>query len=91
MAGEAFEIALGVAVQMPIRHIERRIDMRDDSGALVNLGQQHQAIDTGAFDASGMVKRRPDPRFGFPDDGFAPAIELGGLFSHVIHNETARR
>ena len=44
--------------------------MRDDAGALVNLGQQHQAIDAGPFDACGMVKRRPDPRFRFPDDGW---------------------
>jgi hypothetical protein len=39
VAGETFEIALGVAMQMPIRHIERRINVRDDAGALVNLGQ----------------------------------------------------
>src|SRR5437763_3611033 len=32
VADEAFEIALGVAVQVPVRRAERRIDMADDSG-----------------------------------------------------------
>jgi hypothetical protein len=40
----------------------------DDAGTLVHLGQQHQAIDTDALDARGVVKRRPDPGFRFRDD-----------------------
>ena len=87
VTGQAFEIALGVAVQMPVRHIEGRVDALDDPGALVDFGEQHQAIDAGALDPRGMVKRRADPALRFTNHGSPLLFKLG----HLIHNETARR
>jgi len=56
--------------------------MRDDAGPLLNLGQEHPAIDTGALDARGMVKRRPDPALGLFHNGGTLAVKFGHLFGH---------
>ena len=55
------EIALGVAMQVPGGRIVRNGEMLDEAGFGVDLGQEHGAIDTRAFDAAAMVIGRAQP------------------------------
>src|ERR1700736_4204924 len=64
----ALQIALCVAVQIPIGRIERHLYMRNHTSLLIDLGEQGQAVCTGAFDAPHVVIRCAEPFSRFLDN-----------------------
>ena len=74
---DPFEIPLGVAMQVPIWWIKRYVDMRDDAGLFVDLGEQCQTIGTSAFDPRHMMVGRAQPPQGFLGDRKSPGIGRG--------------
>src|SRR5262249_62154013 len=68
------EIALGVAMQVPIGWIKRYFDMWDSAGLFVDLGEQCQTIGANAFDPSHMMIGRAQPPHGFFNDRKSPRI-----------------
>jgi hypothetical protein len=64
---QSLEIALRVAMQVPVGRIKWHIDMWDYARCLIDLSEQHQAIGTTAFDPTHVVIRRPQPGLGLGD------------------------
>jgi hypothetical protein len=59
------EVSLGVAMQMPIRRIERDVNVRDHPRISVDFGKQHQAIGAAALDPAHMMIGCAEPALSF--------------------------
>ena len=68
VARHSFEIVLVIAMEMPVGRVERDFEVRDDASHLVNLGEHHQAVGTGTFDAAHMMIGCAQPPPGLLDD-----------------------
>src|ERR1700730_12555463 len=67
VAHQSPEIALGIAMQVPVVRIKWHIDMPDHTCCLINLGEQHQTIGATTFDPAHVVIRCPQPGFSLGD------------------------
>jgi len=67
VAHQSPEIALRVAMQVPVGRIKWHIDMRDHARCLIDFSEQRQAIDATAFDPAHVVIRCPQPGFSLGD------------------------
>jgi len=73
-ARNALQIALCVAVQIPIGRIKRYLYVPNDTSLFVDLGEQGQAVCTGAFDARHVMIRCAEPFSRFLDNRKPPSI-----------------
>ena len=67
VAHQSLDIALGIAMQVPVGRIKWHIDMPDHARCLIDLGKQHQTIGATAFDPAHVVIRCPQPGFSLGD------------------------
>ena len=69
---QTLEIALRVAMQVPVGRIKWHIDTPDHARCLIDLSEQHQTIGATAFDPAHVVIRGLQPGFSLGD--YPPAL-----------------
>ena len=82
----SFEIALNIAMEMPIRRIEGHLDFRDDARRFIDLGEHHQAISSGTLNPAHVMIGCAQPSPSLLDDCEPPLIH----FSTMCHTAVPR-